>query len=221
MTTTLLTLLVLSGASGTDEAPHLRYIGNAAFEITDGRHVILIDFPYRSGAYGYMEFDRSELHERAASLCLFTHAHADHFDPRALAAVGCTVAGPEEVREKAGEAPVLDGNRFAGATIRCIDSEHGDVDHCSWQLSWHGREMLLAGDVETLAPVVEGLDRLDLIVAPYWLSGEIPGIRERFPGARVILAHRQPDAEAPACGDCSVPDQGETFGWPDVAGGGA
>ena len=41
-----------------------RFIGNAAFEITDGEFTLLTDFPYQSGAFGYMTYDPAEVARR-------------------------------------------------------------------------------------------------------------------------------------------------------------
>ena len=35
----------------------IRFIGNAAFELTDGRTTLLVDFPYESGTGGFMAYD--------------------------------------------------------------------------------------------------------------------------------------------------------------------
>ncbi len=33
------------------------FIGNMAFHVTDGQDVLLTDFPYESGAFGYMKWE--------------------------------------------------------------------------------------------------------------------------------------------------------------------
>lgn len=39
----------------------IRFIGNCGFYMTDGEFNFYIDFPYKSGAYNYMEYDTSEI----------------------------------------------------------------------------------------------------------------------------------------------------------------
>jgi L-ascorbate metabolism protein UlaG (beta-lactamase superfamily) len=186
----------------------IRFIGNAAFELTDGEAVILVDFPYQPGYSGYMTFDRSELHERRPSLCVFTHRHRDHFAAESIAAVGCTVAGPNDLLAalpeavRAGAGPVW---KFAGAEVRCIPTEHVG-DHCSQLLAWHGQRLYFAGDVEELS----GLDRveggLDMVFLPAWLASKASEVRAKRPGVRIVIQHHQSD-ESVQCEDCTVPRQ--------------
>ena len=39
----------------------IEFIGNAAFRITDGTTTLLTDFPYRSGASGYMSYEAADI----------------------------------------------------------------------------------------------------------------------------------------------------------------
>jgi hypothetical protein len=41
---------------------HFKFIGNQAFLITDGNTTLLTDFPYTSGAFGYMTYDFTAPH---------------------------------------------------------------------------------------------------------------------------------------------------------------
>ena len=44
-----------------------------------------IDFPYKSGAYGYMEFAENELvNINENAIFIFTHKHADHYSKKNL-----------------------------------------------------------------------------------------------------------------------------------------
>jgi hypothetical protein len=47
-------ILALAFRAGAPDAAGLeiRFIGNMAFSITDGKTTLLTDFPYRSGAFG-------------------------------------------------------------------------------------------------------------------------------------------------------------------------
>ncbi len=103
-----------------------RFLGNAAFELSDGETTLLTDFPYRPGAFGYMQYDPSEIHARPRSICLITHAHADHFDASLVARVGCRVVDPasapgEEIR-------------LFGVTILPFPTEHAGVPHRSYRV---------------------------------------------------------------------------------------
>jgi L-ascorbate metabolism protein UlaG (beta-lactamase superfamily) len=210
----LIIILTLLGAAPPVESIFLRFIGNAGFEITDGTNTILIDFPYESGAYGYMTFESDELHERPDSLCIFTHAHADHFSAEQLTGVGCTVAGPSAVMAQSGQSARLEGGspwQFGSATITCIPSQHGDVEHCSYVLNWNDKVIFVAGDVEAVEPVIRQVTEADVLILPYWVSEEVAAIQGRFPAARIILSHQEPGGTSSLCAGCLQLEQGETM----------
>lgn len=201
-------------AQSAGAEPSFRFIGNSAFEITDGTITVLMDFPYRSGAHGYMAFPASELRARQRALCLFTHRHADHFEPSAVATVGCSVAGPREVmaavpaERRMGDGPVW---TFGGATIRCLATPHANVEHCSYVVDWGGRRWFVSGDVEDLA-VLEGVEGpLDAVFLPSWLVSSSSLERARRLAAQVVVHHHSSGEEAADCPGCLVPDQGSTF----------
>lgn len=211
-----LILFALLSAPPTDAARTMRYVGNAGFEISDGVHTVLLDFPYVSGAYGYMKFEASELEPRRGSLCLISHAHADHFNPEAVVEVGCQVAGPTEVMKLVPESARLPGTspwKFEGATAKCIDSEHGGVDHCTLVLKWHETTFIAAGDVESIVPLIKDIPRPDIFVLPYWLANQTSVVREAFPGVRIVLSHEEPGASVDSCNGCVRLNQGDSIQW--------
>jgi L-ascorbate metabolism protein UlaG (beta-lactamase superfamily) len=120
------TIVILLAAAAPAAGPTLqaRFLGNAAFEISDGETTLLTDFPYRSGAFGYMEYDPSELRARPRSVCLITHAHADHFDASLVAKVGCRVVGPA--------LPAAETVRLEGITIQPVKTGHAGAAHFSY-----------------------------------------------------------------------------------------
>lgn len=66
-------LLSTFGISQTNDI-QIQFIGNCGFHMTDGKTNFYIDFPYKSGAYGYMEFKDSELDSiKENSVFIFTH----------------------------------------------------------------------------------------------------------------------------------------------------
>ncbi len=65
------------------------FIGNEAFKITDREVTLFTDFPYQSGAYGYMEYDEALVKRTPNSYCLFSHGHRDHFAAELVGQVGC------------------------------------------------------------------------------------------------------------------------------------
>ncbi len=80
--TLIFCLLTLVGYSQTKEI-QIKFIGNCGLYMTDGTTNIYTDFPYKSGAYGYMEFEESELDSvKENSIFIFTHKHADHYSKK-------------------------------------------------------------------------------------------------------------------------------------------
>ncbi|MGH9749174.1 MAG: hypothetical protein ACRD5D_07975 [Candidatus Polarisedimenticolia bacterium] len=74
--------LAVAAWHGPIAAPlELRFIGNQAFEITDGQLTLLTDVPYQSGYSGYMTYDEGSVRPRGRVLSLITHRHPDHFEP--------------------------------------------------------------------------------------------------------------------------------------------
>ena len=216
MISNALLLLALLAQPSMDGSRTMRYIGNAGFEISDGTHTILLDFPYVSGAFGYMEFDSSELASRPGSLCLISHAHADHFDTEAIGRVGCQVAGPSEVLDLVPAPSRLKGASpwtFESATATCVESEHGDVEHCTFVLSWHGTTIVAAGDVESVSPLLEVIPTPDVFILPYWLADQSPVLLKAFPGVRIVLSHEEAGAKTKPCDGCERLSQGDSIRW--------
>ena len=213
---TSVTLLTLAFLATPAEELAIRFIGNAGFELTDGDTTILVDFPYQSGAFGYMTFDPSELRERRPSLCVFTHRHQDHFDARAIATVGCKVAGPSDLlaalpeTQRAGDGPDW---TLAGAQVRCIETQHAGIGHCSMLISWRGQRLVFTGDVEDLSGLTRVEGELDVVFLPAWLASQAGAVNAKHPGARIVIQHHKSD-EAVDCAGCEVPRQGTSVGSP-------
>ena len=79
-----LILLSNSAYSQTNEIK-IKFIGNCGLYMTDGVTNFYIDFPYKSGAHNYMEYDQSELDSvKDNSIFIFTHRHSDHYSKKHL-----------------------------------------------------------------------------------------------------------------------------------------
>ena len=174
---------------------HVRFIGNEAFEITDGEHTLLSDFPYASGYSIYMDYPDSELRRRENSLCLITHTHGDHFEPSLVSAIGCRVVGPTAE-------PV----EFGPLTVRPVRTPHRDLEHYSYLVEWHGLRLYFVGDTETTEHVPDDLDVL--FVSP-WLLWKLEAEGRR--PAREMVVYHHTAGEKVECDRCRVPRQGETF----------
>ena len=202
--------------STTAEWLRFRFIGNQALEITDGETTLLTDFPYQSGAFGYMAYPDGELHPRSNALCLITHRHLDHFDPSLVKKVGCTLVAPKEVTSKLPGVPSLDlkeGVRFGPIRIHPVRTPHRDLEHYSYLVTWQGRRLYFVGDTTSYEALVATED-LDVLFVTPWLAKNTLRAARQLPGDKKVIYHHKPSEEVPDCQDCVVPKQGDGFEIP-------
>lgn len=211
---------VISACCGASQAQTLkfRFIGNAAYEITDGETTLLVDFPYESGAFGYMVYPREEVHPRQDSLCLFTHAHQDHFSGASVNKVGCTVAGPTQMTESATlqKVPVLPlaGEvTFKSMKIVPIQTPHAEIEHYSYLVSWHGLKLYFTGDTEQARTVAQAAE-LDVLFITPWLAEGLLKLKKEPWATKVVIYHHNPGESIAACSSCTVPSQRDSFEMP-------
>ena len=147
----------------------IKFIGNCGLYMTDGNMNIYSDFPYKSGAYGYMEFDNSELDSiKENSVFLFTHKHADHYSGRnmrkTLRSKGGKKYGPWNIKKL---------NKFAESNtdfeIQTFKTKHRfSFNHYSYLITWHGKNIFLSGDTESAETIGE-IKNIDMAFLPSWI----------------------------------------------------
>ena len=105
-----LLLLIATSQAASNRQPNLqiRFIGNSAFAISCGKRTVYLDFPYQSGAFGYMTYPTNQVKTTPGSICIITHAHTDHFAPALVNRVGCDVIGTPGVRAQVDRAALPD-----------------------------------------------------------------------------------------------------------------
>jgi hypothetical protein len=209
-------LLLASAPVSGSEALSARFVGNQAFEITDGQTTLLTDFPYQSGAFDYMTYDGGELRPRERALCLITHRHADHFEASLVARIGCRVFGPPDVLAllpKASAVAVSPPVRLWGMTITPVKTDLAKVQHFSYLVEWKGVRLYFTGDTESTKELAAQGPLDALFISPWLLdaarrAGTLPE------SARVIVYHHQAGENVPPCPRCVVPRQRETIDLP-------
>ena len=78
-------LLCSSAVFGQSNEIKIKFLGNCGLYTTDGNMNIYFDFPYKSGAFNYMEYDSAELDSiKENSIFVFTHKHPDHYASRRM-----------------------------------------------------------------------------------------------------------------------------------------
>jgi len=199
---------------------HARFIGNAAVEITDGSFTLLTDFPYQSGSFGYMTYDSAELYPRSNSVCLFTHAHADHFAPPLVRKIGCAVIGPVSVSSSVGRLKVLPLEptiSIGPLVVTPVRTDHGSEPHDSYRVNWKGLSIYFTGDTES-ASELSRQGRLDALFITPWLLAKARAAGLLPEASLVVVYHHRAGEKIEPCPSCLIPRQGQSFdltgAWP-------
>ena len=191
----------------------IRFLGNEAFEITDGTTTILSDFPYESGAFGYMTYNPELLKPRENAHCLITHQHKDHFDVSLQSKVGCKVFGPTGLLQKVPKESrgtwEKERARIKDIDITAIPTPHGNVEHYSYRVDWKNKSFYFVGDTEDPAALLKQ-PKLDVLFITPWLLQKIPQQKWKSLAERLVIYHHAAK-EKVDCSICIVPKQGETI----------
>jgi hypothetical protein len=143
----------------------IKYIGHAAFRITDGETTLLVDFPY---GWGHMEYKMEDVTPIKDGLFLITHCHPDHWDREVFEQMdeemNLAIIAPSDVLEdvncdrKISFENVNMGHRtdimtYKDITVQGIRTPHWNwpdypagINHYSYLLNWHGLRLYFPGD---------------------------------------------------------------------------
>lgn len=150
---------------GQTKEINITFIGNAGFHMTDGNKEIYFDFPYKSGAYGYMTYDLTEIDKiRDSSIFIFTHKHADHYSKKLVKKLeGKVYAGRNRKRISKLEKVIPDFK------ITSFKTKHRfSFKHYSYLIEWHGKKIFISGDTEH--PETISLKKgIDYAFLPSWI----------------------------------------------------
>ncbi len=140
--------------------------------MTDGQQDIYIDFPYKSGAYGYMEFEESDLNNvKENSIFIFTHTHADHYSKKNLKHVMKAKGGAKYGFFKISELERLN-QQIDEFEITAFKTKHTffgiPFKHYSYLITWHGKKIFISGDT-TEPQTIGQMENIDLAFVPYWI----------------------------------------------------
>jgi len=207
--------LAIGAAARAAEGQKLdvRFIGNMAFAITDGKTTLYTDFPYQSGAFGYMTYEASAVAAARECVCLVTHGHLDHFDPSLFAKMGCALIAPPSLVKKIGTdravafAPEM---AYRVIEIEALRTPHGDIEHYSYLVTWHGLRLYFTGDTESTDELLAARNLDAAFVSP-WLIEAVAKKGGRIDARRVVVYHHHADEKVAALQDRKVPTQGEKF----------
>jgi L-ascorbate metabolism protein UlaG (beta-lactamase superfamily) len=191
------------------------FVGNMAVHVTDGQASILTDFPYESGYSGYMPWQRALVPGGPKPLCVVTHSHRDHFE-RGLAGTYCgQLLGPADVTKGFGGevVPISAVLGRDGLTIRPIRTPHAGLEHYSYRVSWHGRDLYFTGDTDDPSALLDQKG-LDVAFVSPWLLDRVLKQGKRVEAKQVVVYHHEPGIRQSPYAGAKVPAQGERWTLP-------
>lgn len=189
---TLLLLIPLTGISQSNEIK-IKFIGNCGLYFTDGDLHLYSDFPYKSGAFNYMEYDAAELDSiQKNSVFLFTHKHADHYSKKLLKKAIKTHQGQafgawniDALKQLCDTIPEFE--------IQAFKNDHRfSSNHYSYLIIWHGKKIFLSGDTESAATIAN-MKNLDWAFVPYWILYDAEEMGFKIDTKKIGLYHLYPD----------------------------
>jgi L-ascorbate metabolism protein UlaG (beta-lactamase superfamily) len=209
--------LLISGFVHAQEL-EIRFIGNMAFSITDGKVTMFTDFPYESGAFDYMKYDLKSVPIPENSLCLITHSHLDHWVPKLFVDLKLPkLMGPPDVTKGIDESRIIPLKNltaeYQGIKVEAIEAPHANVNHYSYLVTWHGIRMYFTGDTEGTKELLAAKN-LDVAFISPWLSRKLLKEGTGVDATKIMIYHHAVGEEFPIPKNAVIPKQGETFRWP-------
>jgi L-ascorbate metabolism protein UlaG (beta-lactamase superfamily) len=193
----LLSFVLISslGFSQTKEI-QFEFIGNCGFHMTDGKTDFYIDFPYKSGAYGYMEFNEAELDSiKSNSIFIFTHKHADHYSKKNLKKVMKIKKGKAFGVSNIAELEKL-SESIDNFEIQAFKTKHTffgvPFRHYSYLITWHGKRIFISGDTPN-PETIGNMQHIDLAFVPYWLLNNATEQGIKVDAKMFAIYHLHPD----------------------------
>lgn len=170
----------------------IRYIGNCGLHISDGMNHIYSDFPYKSGAYNYLEYDSAELDSlEKDAYYIFTHRHNDHFSRKLVRQAKKLKAGKSFGSWNIPELMQLN-QEIPGFNVEAFKTNHHlSMKHYSYLITWHGKRIYLSGDTES-AETINKVEQLDWAFVPAWLLRDAVEKELKINAANIGIYHIGP-----------------------------
>lgn len=171
----------------------IQFIGNCGLYLTDGKSNLYIDFPYKSGAYGYMKYDQTEIASiKENSTFLFTHRHADHYSKKILKQIKSKHKGNVFGNWNTKKFENLN-NSFDDFKIQTFKTKHRfTFKHYSYLITWHGKRIYLSGDTET-AETIATVKEINWAFVPYWILYDAKEKNLKIDTEKFGIYHLYPD----------------------------
>ena len=210
------TVLLLVGIAAQAGELTVTFIGNMAFHITDGKTTLLSDFPYGSGAYGYMEYDMAEVPKVKDGLSLITHFHSDHWNTRLFRDMKHKIIAPPGITKRIEENRVIlfskdTPMRYKDIQVEAIEMPHNLApEHFSYLVTWHGLRLYFTGDTETPADILKQKG-IDIMFVSPWLIRTIERQDLVLDTKHLVMYHQRVGEEVVPYQDYKRMEQGTSF----------
>lgn len=162
-------LLILNVTYSQSGEIKIRFIGNCGLHLTDGSFNIYVDFPYKSGAHRYMQYDNTELDSiKNNSIFIFTHRHTDHYSDRLVRRIKKDYNGKVYGNWNIKKLNEINStvNEFS---IQAIQTSHlFTIKHYSYLMIWHNKKFYFSGDTGNLNELSK-LKQIDWAFINPWL----------------------------------------------------
>ena len=217
-----LSLFLVLACPGWGAELRVTFIGNMALHITDGKTVLMTDYPYSSGAFGYMTYEASSVPDHADGLTLVTHFHSDHWNNLLFEASSLSLVAPPKLLESVApdrRIPIElseGGGRAAvdGIAIEAFLTPHRlTQEHYSYLVTWHGLKLFFSGDTESLDALLDIPD-LDVAFVSPWLLEEMIASARKPNAKRLVVYHQAPGEELDLAIEFTELEQGEVLSIP-------
>lgn len=186
--------------TGSTNPLKLVYIGHSGLYLTDGLNRLYIDFPYISGVYGYMEFDKScldSLSFNRSNYCfLFTHGHADHFNRKEIQSQKLKITGPSSIKWKTNNFLTIDEMNKAGDwKITSFKTKHTwSLEHFSYLIEWYNVKIFISGDTKNIN-VLNNVNDVDILITTPWFLEDVVKSDYIKKIKKIMLCHFYPNAK--------------------------
>lgn len=190
----------------------LQFIGHAAFRIADGETTLLTDFPYKSGASGFMEYRMEDVGPTPDGVSLITHDHADHWDAALFRKMVLKIIAPPAITRGLPSdrvVPWSDAITYKGIEVHPMATPH-TTGHVSYLVVWHGVRMFFTGDTDDPQPVL-AQSRLDALFATPWLVRSLTKSGHKLDTELLVVHHHRAGEDVPLLPRMLLPRQGDVF----------
>lgn len=199
------------GYSQTNEIK-VKFIGNCGLYMTDGNLNIYVDFPYKSGAHNYMEYDKSEIDSiKENPIFIFTHKHSDHYSKKLLKKLNGKKYTPRNVSELNELNDTV--NEFSTQVFKT--KHRFSFKHYSYLITWHNKKIFISGDTESADTIIEIKD-MDWAFIPAWLVSKIQQTGKSLDAKKIGIYHIGPGDDINITGENVImfKKQGEVISIP-------